>query len=125
MAYDRRAIIVARPAVATAMNQAAANIDALGGAQTFTVPLRAAGDATNTIVGYWCSWARTAAQVTALRAAMQNRGATVSETTAILAGQTPTPGNRIYFFDGRDGIGWTPAQVLAALGADTLAPAAS
>jgi hypothetical protein len=121
MAYDRRAIIVARPAVANAMNQAAADIDVLGGAQTFTVPLRQAGDATNTIVGYWCSWALTPAMVTALRARLQARGATASEASVILAGQTPTPGNRIYFFDARDDVGWTPAQVLTALGADVLA----
>ena len=123
MAYDRRAIIVARPAVAAAMNQAAAQVDALGGAQTFTVPLRQAGDATNTIVGYWCSWALTAAQVTALRTALQNKGATASETTPILVGQTPTPGNRVYFFDAREGLGWAPADVLAALGVDVLASA--
>lgn len=121
MAYDRRAIIVARPAVAAAMNQAAATIDVLGGAQTFTVPLRAAGDATNAIVGYWCSWALTAAMVTALRAALQNKGATASEASVILAGATPTPGNRVYFFDGRDSVGWAPADVLSALGADCLA----
>jgi D-alanyl-D-alanine carboxypeptidase len=120
MAYDRRAIIVARPAVATAMNQAAATIDTLGGSQTFTVPLRTSGDATNTIVGYWCSWALTAALVTQLRTALQNKGATASEATVILAGQTPTPGNRVYFFDGREGIGWSPDSVLAALGADRL-----
>lgn len=121
MAFDRRAIIVARPAVAAAMNQAAADVDALGGGQTFTVPLRQAGDATNTIVGYWCSWALTPAMVTALRTRLQARGATVSETTIILTGQTPTPGNRVYFFDGRENVGWTPNAVLAALGADTLA----
>jgi hypothetical protein len=123
MAFDRRAIIVARPAVAAAMNQAAAQVDALGGAQTFTVPLRAAGDATNTIVGYWCSWALTAAQVTALRTALQSKGATAAETTPILLGQTPTPGQRIYFFDAREGVGWAPADVLTALGADTIPPA--
>jgi hypothetical protein len=122
--YTQRAIIVARPAVANAMNQAAADVDVLGGAQTFTVPLRASGDATNTIVGYWCSWALTAAMVTALRTRLQARGATAAETTPILLGQTPTPGNRVYFFDGREGVGWAPADVLTALGADTLSPAA-
>lgn len=121
MAYDRRAIIVVRPAVAAAMNQAAADLDALGGAQTFTVPLRAAGDASNAIVGYWCSWALTAAMVTTLRARLQARGATAAEASPILVGQTPAPGQRIYFFDGREGVGWAPADVLAALGADTLA----
>lgn len=125
MAYDRRAIIVARPAVAAAMNQAAADVDTLGGAQTFTVPLRAAGDSTNTVVGYWCSWALTAAMVTALRARLQARGATASEATIVLAGQAPTPGNRVYFFDGREGVGWAPADVLTALGADTLATPAT
>lgn len=121
MAYDRRAIIVARPAVAAAMNQAAADVDVLGGAQTFTVPLRQADDATNAIVGYWCSWALTPAMLTALRTRLQARGATASESSPILVGQTPTPGNRVYVFDGRDDVGWTPAAVLAALGADTLA----
>lgn len=115
MAFDRRAIIVAKPAVAAAMNQAAADIDALGGAQTFTVPLRVAGDATKTVVAYWCSWALTPAQISALRTALQNRGATVSEAAVILVGQTPTPGNRVYVFDGREDVGWTPGAVLTAL----------
>lgn len=121
MAYDRRAIIVARPAVAAAMNQAAADVDALGGDKTFTVPLRLAGDATNTIRGYWCSWALEAATVTTLRARLQARGATASEASLILAGGTVTQSNRVFFFDGREGIGWTPRQVLTALGVDTLA----
>jgi hypothetical protein len=127
MAYDRRAIIVARPAVAAAMNQAAADLnvadpDTAGGAPTFTVPLRQAGDATNTIRGYWCSWALTAAQVTALRTFMQNRGATASERTVLMVGDTPTIANRIFFFDGREGVGWRPQDVLTALGVATLAP---
>lgn len=121
MAYDRRAIIVAKPAVAAAMNLAAADVDTLGGAQTFTVPLRVAGDATNAVVGYWCSWALTPAQLTALRTRLQARGATAGEATVILLGDTPTPGNRIFVFDGRESVGWTPADVLAALGLDRLA----
>jgi hypothetical protein len=120
MAYDRRAIIVARPAVAAAMNQAAADIDVLGGQFTFTVPLRVAGDATNTVAGYWCSWALTLAMWDALQTRILARGATVSEATPILVGDTPVPGNRVFFFDGRQSIGWTPAQVLTALSADTL-----
>lgn len=125
MAYDRRAIIVARPGVAAAMNLAAADVDALGGAQTFVVPLRLAGDTTNAVAAYWCSWALTAAMVTTLRTRLQARGATASETTAILAGQTPTLSNRIFFFDGRENVGWTSDAVLAALGLEVVSTSAT
>lgn len=125
MALDRRTIMVCRPAFAAAANEACKQHDALGGDQTFTVPLRLRNDATNTIRAYWCSWALSSTDVTALRTYLRNKGATTAEATVVTVAQkgtfTPSPTARLYVFDARDDTGWTPQEVLDALGLDTLA----
>lgn len=110
-----RLIIVARPAVAAMCNQAAANAAPDGGSP-FNVPLRLAGDASNAVKAYWCSWQMSAAVGQALRTYMTNHGATAAETKVYDPGQSPPNGNRIAIYQD-----WTPEQVLADLGLDRLA----
>lgn len=123
--FTVRAIIVARAAVAAALNQKCAEVDTVGGIRTLTVPLRLAGDSSDTVRAYWCSWAMTPAQRTSLRTKFQAAGMTAAEAGVVTAAQrgsfTPDLAARMYLFDGRDGIGWTPEEVLSVLGLDTLA----
>ncbi len=123
--YTQRAIIVARVGFAASCNTAAKLVDTAGGDRTFTVPLRLAGDATNTILGRWCNWSLTPGEVTALRQRLQAQGADAVERTTVTAAEkgsfVPVASKRLYIFDARDGIGWTPQEVLDVLGLDTLA----
>lgn len=105
-------IMVARPAVVSMCNAAATNADP-DGRTPFTVPLKQAGDASNTVAAYWCCWTMTSPVGLAIRAWMTNHGATAGETKVYAAGQNPPAGNRIAIFDG---AGWAPDQVLAQLG---------
>lgn len=122
--YTRRFIIVARTALATAANQAAKLVDLGGGERTFTVPLRLAGDATNTVRAFWCGWTLTVAEAQAIRDRLVEKGATAAETVIVTAADkptfTPVPTARIYVFDARPAI-WQPGEVLSVLGLDTLA----
>jgi len=124
-AYTARLIIVVRPGIAAAANDAAKLVDLMGGEKTFTVPLRLAGDATNTIRAYWANWALTPAQMTAIRDRLIEKGATADEVVVVTAADKPTfvpvPTARIYVFDARwEATSWTPAEVLTVLGLDTL-----
>lgn len=120
-AYTRSIIAVARPAVAAAMNSALKNatFDPDGGDKTFTVPLRAAGDAANTIVGYWCAGAVTPAMLVGFRNRLLAAGATNAEASLIAQGATlaSVSAQRVFVFDA---AAWTPDQVLTFLGADRL-----
>lgn len=124
--YTARAIVVARPGVAAALNAKCLEVDTVGGDRALTVALRLVGDAANTIRAYWCSWALKPAEVTALRSKFQAAGMTAAEVGVVTAAQrgsfTPDLAARMYLFDAREGIGWTPSEVLAVLGLDTLAP---
>ncbi len=124
-AHTQRAIIVAREAFVTNGNLAAHLVDTVGGDRTFAVPLRLAGDATNTIRARWCNWALTPAEVTALRQRLQAQGADAVERTTVTAAEkgsfVPVMSKRLYVFDARDSVGWTPQEVLDVLGLDTLA----
>ncbi len=122
--YTRRYIIVVRPAIAAAANEAAKLVDVDGGERTFTVPLRRAGDATNTVVASWAGWTLTVAEAQAIRDRLVAKGATAAEVVVVTAADKPTfmpvPTARIYIFDARLNA-WQPEEVLAVLGLDTLA----
>ena len=112
-----RLIMVARPAVASMCNDAAQNSIADGN-RPFDVSLRQAGDATNTIVAYWCDWLMTSATAQAIQAWMLNHDATQAEASLIPVGtsQATIRAQRIAIFRDPD---WTADQVLAVLGLDT------
>ena len=122
-AYTVRLIIVMREAFAAQANQAAHLVDTLGGDRTFTVPLRVAGDATNTPRARWCSWQMTPAQRDALRTRLQERGLLNDEVVIVPGSQegsfVPMAQARAYFFDAREGQ-WSPDEVLTVLNLDTL-----
>lgn len=119
MALTARRIIVCTAALATVANAASKKVDTIGGERAFTVGLRAAGDATNTIVAYWCSWLFDPAVLATLKTYATAGGFTNAEATERPVGFTATVAAlpRLAFFD--DAI-WTPAAVLTALGLDVL-----
>lgn len=123
-AFTRSIILVVRPAVADAVNQRLKDAawDDAGGDKTFTVPLRAAGDAANAIVGYWAAGTAKPAMLVGLRDRLTAAGATAAETTLIpkSATRASVSAQRIFCFDGAV---WTPDEVLAFLQVDRLAPA--
>lgn len=125
--YTRRLIVVVRPALAAAANQASKLVDTVGGERTFTVALRLAGDASNTTRAFWASWAMTPTEVQALRDQLVAKGATQAEVVVVTAADkptfTPVLTARAYFFDARPGA-WTPQEVLTVLGLDTPATVA-
>ena len=114
-----RLIMVARPAVASMCNDAAQNSIADGN-RPFDVPLRVAGDATNTIVAYWCDWLMDTATASKIQTWMLNHGATTAEASLVPVGtsQSVIRQQRIAIFRDPD---WTPDQVLSVLGLDVLA----
>lgn len=115
-AYTDPVFIVIRPALQVAAEAAAVAADPTGGAGTFVPgkPLRTAGDATNTVVAYWCRWNMMPSQRSAFAASI---GGPIN---VLAAGQTPSMARDRWMMDANDGA-WTPAQVLASLGMDTLA----
>lgn len=118
MANVRR-VIVCSQALAAQANVVAKRVDTVGGEFTFTVPLRAAGDATNTVVARWCSWWINVVDLASLKTKALAAGFGAAETSERLVGFVATPATlpRLCLFDD---AAWTPAQVLAALGLDTL-----
>jgi hypothetical protein len=120
--FTRSVIVVVRPAVVAAMNVGLKNaaFDPVGGDKTFTVPLRAAGDAANTIVGYWAAGAATPTMLNGLASQMTTKGATAAETTLIPKGTKvgTVAAQRVFCFDASV---WAPVDVLAFLGLDVLA----
>ena len=111
--------MVARPAVASMCNDAAENSVA-DGHRPFDVPLRQAGDATNTVVAYWCDWLMDNTTASKIQTWMTNHGATTAEANLVPMG---TAGSvirqqRIAIFKYPD---WSTDQVLPTLGLDVLA----
>lgn len=114
-----RLIMVARPAVAAMCNDAAENSVADGN-RPFDVPLRVAGDASNTIVAYWCDWLMDNATAQKIQTWMLNHGATQAEASLVPVGtaQATIRQQRIAIFRDPD---WSSAQVLSTLGLDRFA----
>lgn len=100
-------------------NDAAENSVA-DGHRPFDVPLRQAGDATNTVVAYWCDWWMSSATANKIQTWMLNHGATQAEASLIPVGtaQSTIRAQRIAIFRYPD---WTPDQVLSVLGIAVLA----
>lgn len=111
--------MVGRPAVASMCNDAAENSIA-DGHRPFDVPLRQAGDATNTVVAYWCDWLMTSAVAQKIQTWMLNHGATSAEASLVPVGAAGSVirQQRIAIFKFPD---WTQEQVLSTLGLDVLA----
>ncbi len=88
---------------------AAITAEPKGGAGTFVpgVPLRAAGDAANTVVAYWCRWNMKVGQRAAFAEAM---GGPMQIT---LPGQSVPRNRDRWMFDST--TGWEPHEVWAAL----------
>lgn len=116
--YSEVVTIVVKAALRAQAEAAAVAADPTGGAGTFIpgVPLRIIGDATNTVVAYWCRWNMKPAQRGAFAAALTGP-------VNILAPGVAVPGNRDqWLFDSNGTSGWTGSQVLTTLGYATLAP---
>lgn len=116
MALTARRLIICPVAVVTATNAICKQIDTIGGQFTFTTPLRAAGDATNTTVAYWCSWLFDPNILANLKMLAVLAGLTTAETTERPLGFTSTPATlpRLAMFDWAT---WpVPTDVLAAMG---------
>ena len=78
--YTRRVLIIIPAAAAVAANAwMKANVDPVGGENTFAVKLNADGDVGKAASHFWCSIALTEAQWTAVQAEAPNWGATLKE----------------------------------------------
>ena len=123
MVLTARRIIVCTTAVAAAANAGCKQVDTVGGQYALTVPLRAAGDATNTTAAYWVSWLFDPVMLATLKTKAVAAGFTVAETTELLVGFTSTPATvpRLALFD--DAVWSSPRAVLVAMGLDTMLPA--
>ena len=122
----KRLIFVAAPVQQLAC-QLAQVADPTGWQNEWSVPLRAAGDAANTVVGYWCQWVMTPDMKTSLDGALASSSVTPPATDAekhvyVLGETLPllSTAQRIVICDASDGQ-WTPSAGLAALGLDRLA----
>ena len=91
---------------------AAIAADPAGGAGTFVpgVPLRVAGNGSNTPVAYWCRWNMKPGQRSAFAAAMGGPMNVIKP-----GGAVQTNRDR-WMFESSDPDGWTGDQVLAVLG---------
>lgn len=107
--------IVVLAALQQQAENAAITADPNGGKGTFVpgVPLRAAGDTTNTIRAYWCRWNMQTGQQSAFATAL---GGPVS---IYLPGQKIHSTRDRWMFDSNAG-GWQPHEVLIALNLDTI-----
>lgn len=110
-------LIVVRPELQQAAEDAAVAADAEGGAGTFVpgVPLREAGDAGNTVVAYWARWHMLPGQRSAFASAMGG------PMNLISAGQNVNLNRDRWMFDAAIAQ-WTPQEVLDVLGFDRLEP---
>lgn len=117
--YTDVTTIVVRPELQQAAEAAAVAADPEGGAGTFVpgVPLRAAGDQSNAVAAYWCRWNMRSGQRSAFASSMGGPMNILSP-----GAKVDTTRDR-WMFDSTGPGGWTPEQVLAALGLDRLAPA--
>lgn len=107
--------IVVRTGKQQAAEAAAVAADPEGGAGTFDpgTPLRAAGDASNTIVAYWTRWMMKPDQRSLFAS---NMGGPMN---FLSVGQNPNKQHDQWLFDAAPGQ-WSSDAVLAALGFDTL-----
>jgi hypothetical protein len=111
--YTKRFIIVVRENLAARAIAAASrsDTDPTGGSGAFVRLLSA--DGTPPAQARWCNWGLTPAVAGAIRARLIEEGATVAETTPVpLGGQPATNRFAVFAVD----EGWTPDQVLAAIG---------
>lgn len=110
-------LIVVLASLQQQAENAAIAADPTGGAGTFVpgVPLREAGDASNTVVAYWARWQMTPGQVSAFA---QNMGGPMN---VIDVGGTVQRNRDRWMFNAAEGQ-WTPEAALAALGFDRLTP---
>lgn len=115
--YTDITIIVVRPNLRQAAEDAAVAADPEGGAGTFIpgAPLRFAGDASNTVAAYWCQWNMKREQRSAFASSMGG------PMNIIAAGGKVNAAHDSWMFDATDGA-WTAEQVLQALGFDRMAP---
>jgi hypothetical protein len=110
--YSAITIIVVKASLQQQAENAAIAADPEGGAGTFVpgVPLRLAGDESNTPVAYWCQWNMKPQQRSAFAS---NMGGPIN----VLAPGASVPLNRDRWLFEASGEGaWTGEQVLAALG---------
>ena len=121
----KRLIFVAAPVQDLAC-QLAQVADPTGWADEWSVPLRQAGDASNTVVGYWCQWVMTPDMKTALDGALASSSVSPPATDAerhvyVLGEALPALSStqRIVICDASDGQ-WTPDAGLAAMGLDRM-----
>ena len=110
-----RRIGVVRPALAPIFNQLS---QAHGYGVPLDVPLRVAGDETNTTVAYWCSWVMDEGTEAFIRDLLLSAGLVGAEVAPVPVGTSPPDPWRILIFDGDEETGWTPDQVLNALDLD-------
>ncbi len=100
-----RTIIVAPVEHVPLVNDTLAIVDPTSVGDVLRVPLRRAGDATNTIVARWASWAMDDVdRQSMLRAFGQAKWVprpTTEETTIYGPGQVPVSGQRMILYDGQ------------------------
>jgi hypothetical protein len=109
--YTAPTFIVVKAARRQDAENAAIAADPTGGAGTFIpgTPLRAAGDATNTVVAYWARWNMKPAQRSAF---VSNIGGPFN---VIDKGVQPNLSRDKWAFNAAEGQ-WTADEVLASLG---------
>lgn len=114
--YTEPVFIVVKAALRAQAEAAAIQADPAGGAGTFNpgVPLRAAGDASNTTVAYWCRWNMKPQQRAAFASNIGGPLAVINK------GSQPNLSRDKWMLNAADGQ-WTDVEVLAALGYDRLA----
>jgi hypothetical protein len=110
-------LIVVRAAAQAAANVVAKTADPTADGNTFSAPLRRAGDASAAVAAYWSTWTMTPDMHDRLLAAY---GAKVSKAmTVIPVGGAVSRTDDVWFLDGA----WDPQDALAALGFDRMPPA--
>jgi hypothetical protein len=111
---DYRLIVVVRAAKKDAANRAARVVDTDPNAgDTFTVPLRVAGDPTNAVAAYWCSWLMMRADGSKLLNALKTQGFSNAEIGIVAQGAAPNMAQDLWVFD--DDV-WAFEDVLTTLG---------
>ncbi len=120
-----RVLIVTPIAHVPLINDTLALVDPTSAGEVLRVPLRLAGDLTNTVAARWASWAMDDATRSDWNAAFGRAKwvprPTTSEVTVYQPGQAvPTWGlQRMYLFDG---LTWVAGDVLRLLGLDLMLP---
>jgi hypothetical protein len=117
--YDYRLLVVVRAAKRDAAETAAHVVDPDAGV-IFSSRLRVAGDETNTITAYQCSWLMKKADGTRLLSALKANGFANKDIQIVPLGSAPDMTNDMWVFD--EGAGWTPVMVREALGFAEMKP---